>query len=194
MIFTGMFVQRPIQSFFPTLAAKEGVEPALASLPLALQMLIQGLAAAGMSRLSWLSYRRLWSVAVQGTAGLLLLGLWRCPALTVSVPGIAVLGGWAGFAYLWAVFYAGNSGHRSRNIGVNEALVGLAAFSAPLITERIMTWCDSQSVMYAVCGLALLLSTAVQYMVAGPDRRAARTDVLPTAACELGQGGIPPSC
>jgi len=194
MIFAGTFVQRPIMSFFPTLAGRGDVDPALASLPLALHMLIQGLAAAGMSRLLWLSYRRLWLVAVQGVGGLLLLGLWRCPALTVSVPGIALLGTWAGFAYLWAVFYAGNSGHRSRNVGVNEALVGLAGFSSPLITERIMKWSGSDAAMYAVCGVALLLATAVQYVVAGPACRTAQPEILPAAACEPSRGGIPPSC
>jgi MFS family permease len=172
MIFTATFVQRPILSFFPTLAAKAGVAPAMASLPLFLHMLVQGLSATGMSRLRGLSYRRLWLVVVQGLAGLLLLGLRCYPAFTVSVLGIALLGVWAGYAYLWAVFYAGNSGQRSRNVGVNESRVGLASFTTLLVTERIMKWSDSQAVMYAVCGAALLLSTAAQYVVAGPDRRA----------------------
>ena len=47
------------------------------------------------------------------------------------------VGALGGFAYFCAVYYSGNSGNRSRNVGINECLVGLGSFSG-LILEYFM--------------------------------------------------------
>jgi MFS family permease len=174
LMFTVVFVQRPVHSFFPAIQAEAKVSPILASLPLFLQLLLQGLGGGALTRLESLFYRRAWLVGVQGVAGLLLLGLWRCPKLAVAIPGIAVLGLWSGASFFWAVLYASNSGHRSRNVGVNECLVGLGSIATVLVAERVMGWRGAEAGIYAVPGAVLLFSAAVQYVVAGPDLPAAK--------------------
>ena len=166
MIFTAMFAQRPLQTFYPAISAKQGVSPALASLPLFLHMFIQGVSGYFVGRLRHLLYRVGPLVAIQGAAGGVFLLLWRFPSYALSVVGISALGVWAGFAYFCAVYYASNAGHRARNIGVNEFLVGLASFASLFICEWFMKRTGSVPVMYAVCGAALVISTVAQWGVA----------------------------
>ena len=87
IIFTAMFVQRPILTFYPAICAKQGIAPVLAGLPLFLHVLFQALGGLGMGRLRHWLYRRGPLVAVQVLAALLLLLLWRFPAYTVTAVG-----------------------------------------------------------------------------------------------------------
>ena len=96
---------------------------------------------------------------------LALLLLWRFPDYTVTAVGISVLGLWAGFSYFCAVYYASNAGHRARNIGINEFLVGLGSFASLFLCEWFIHRTGSAAVMYAVCGSALLVSAAAQWAV-----------------------------
>jgi hypothetical protein len=86
------------------------------------------------------------------------------PALLIALP---VLGIWTGFAYFCAVFYAGNSGQRSRNIGINECLVGLGSVAGLFLSERGIAWTGHNATMFAVCGGALLISALAQGAVVG---------------------------
>jgi hypothetical protein len=172
-IFTAMFVQRPLQTFYPALSARDGVMPLLAGLPLFLHMFVQGLTGLAMLRFrAWL-YRRLPFVLLQTAAALVFLALWRIPAAYAATAlGVALLGLWTGFAYFAAVYYAGNSGRRSRNIGVNEFLVGLGSFAGLFVSEWFMQRLGNDAVMYAVCAGTLLLSTALQWALASGRRPA----------------------
>lgn len=167
MIFAAMFVQRPIQTFYPAVSAKQGVAPALAGIPLFLHMLMQGISGGAMGRCSRLLYRRSVLVSVQWGAALILVALWLVPSYVLSFVGISVLGVWAGFAYFCAVYYSSNSGHRSRNVGVNECLVGLGSFAGLFVSDWAMKRWGGEPVMYAVCAIALLLAGALQWLVAG---------------------------
>lgn len=172
MIFAAMFVQRPIQTFYPALSAQQGVAPALAGIPLFLHMLMQGIGGGAMGRAGRLLYSRPVLLAVQWVAALVLLALWLVPSYTLSFIGISVLGVWAGFAYFCAVYYSSNSGHRSRNVGVNECLVGLGSFAGLFVCDWAMKRWGGEPVMYAVCAGALVLAGAVQWLVAGLKPRA----------------------
>ena len=165
MIFTAMFVQRPIQTFYPAISARLGVAPVLAGLPLFLHMVMQGAGGWGMIRLRGVLYRRLPLCLVQAGCAGLLLALWRVPSYWLSAIGISVLGVWAGFAYFCAVYYASNSGRRSLNIGVNEFLVGLGSFVSLFAAERCMKAAGDEA-MYAVCAVAVLVSVAAQWLIA----------------------------
>ena len=108
----------------------------------------------------WL-YRFPLLATVQIGAALLLALLWRFPRYAMAAPLIAVLGLWTGFTFFCAVFYASNAGPRSRNIGVNECLVGLGSFVGLFATEYFMKK-YGDSVLYAVCAVALVLSILLQ--------------------------------
>ena len=167
IVFTAMFTQRPIQTFYPAISAQQGVAPALAGLPLFLHMLAQGISGLLMLRLRHLLYRRWALLVVQGAAVFLLLCLWLIPGYVFSAIAISMLGAWAGFSYFCAVYYASNSGRRSRNIGVNEFLVGLGSFCGLFVSQWFMKQVGSDAVMYAVCAGAILVSATLQWLVAG---------------------------
>lgn len=165
IIFTTMFVQRPILTFYPAVSAKQGIAPVLAGLPLFLHAVVQAVSGLCMGRLRHWLYRPGPLMAVQVPAALGLLLLWQFPGYPVTAVGISTLGLWAGFSYFCAVYYASNAGHRARNIGINEFLVGLGSFASLFLCERFIHRTGSASVMYAVCGGALLLSAAAQWSV-----------------------------
>jgi hypothetical protein len=118
---------------------------------------------------AWL-YRRRPLVLVQVGAAVLLIALWRIRGYAAAAVLIPVLGMWSGFVYFCAVYYSSNSGHRSRNIGVNEFLVGLGSFAGLFVSEWFMKRCASDAMMYAVCAAALLVSAAAQCIVASRER------------------------
>ena len=62
---------------------------------------------------------------------------WRFPSYAVTAIGVSKMGLWAGFAYFCAVYYASNDGHRARNIGINEFLVGLGSFTGLFVCELV---------------------------------------------------------
>jgi predicted MFS family arabinose efflux permease len=165
LIFTAMFVQRPIWMFYPAVSEMHGIAPFLAGLPLFIHGLMQGVGGFWMGRLRHWLYRPgpLMAIQIAAAAGFLLL--WRFPGYTASAIGISILGLWAGFAYFCAVYYSSNDGHRARNIGINEFLVGLGSFAGLFVCEWFVHRAGSDTVLYAVCGGALVVSAAVQWGV-----------------------------
>lgn len=166
IIFTAMFVQRPIQTFYPALCAGAQIAPWLAGLPLFLHMFIQALAGAGMISLRFLMYRKTPLILIQGAAAGLLILIGLHPSIEYLAIGMSLLGIWAGFAYFSAVYYASNSGRRSRNIGINECLVGLGSFSGLILSEYFMKKSGNPATMYRVCASALGISIILQCAVA----------------------------
>ena len=162
---TAMFVQRPVQTFFPAICARTGIAPLLAGLPLFLHMLLQALAGFGMIRHRDLLYRRTPLLVAQGSAALVLLLVWQFPVVAVSMAGISLLGLYAGFAYFCAVYYASNSGRRSFNIGVNEFLVGFGSFAGLFISEWCVRRSGNENTLYLVVGTALLASALLQVII-----------------------------
>lgn len=176
LIFTAMFVQRPLQSLWPAICARSAILPFLPGLALALHMLVQGLWGYRVAAFAAWRYRRT-PLAVLHLAGALLLGLaWLKPVFSSSAAAIVVLGLYTGYAYFTAVYYASNSGRRSFNIGVNECLVGMGSFAGLFAAEWGETLLGKAGGMYAVCAVALLASLLVQLVVASlpadaPTRR-----------------------
>ena len=166
MIFTATFVQRPLQTFYPALAGRAGVAAALAGVPLFAHMLLQAVAGGLMVKARRWLYRADMLAAVQLLAAALLAWLWVCPAYAVTASGIGLLGLWSGFLYFSAVFYASNAGRRSRNIGVNECLVGMGSFAGLFVSEWFMTRLGDDAVMYAVCAAAIVVSVGLQLVLA----------------------------
>lgn len=162
IMFTGMFVQRPLHTFFPSMCAREGVSSFAASLPLFLQMLIQGITGALLWRYREMLYRRTPLWLFQGGGVLALLVCWRWPSYAVCLAGISLMGIYYGFAFFAGVYYASNSGRRSFNIGVNECLVGVGSFTGLFVAEYWMKQLGNDAVMYLVCAAALAISALIQ--------------------------------
>jgi len=165
IIFAAMFVQRPVTTYFPTLSAKAGISPFLASLPLFLHYLIQGIFGHRMDKFRDLLYRRTPLWLFQGAGAVLFFVMWRQPSYAVCAVAVSLLGFYTGFAYFCAVYYASNSGKRSLNIGVNECLVGVGSLAGLVISEWWMRRGGNEAGMYLVCGVALTTATALQLAV-----------------------------
>jgi len=170
-IFTICFVQRALMTFFPVINAKEGITPFLTGLPLFLQMALQAAMGVVMLYGRDLLYRRTPMVLVQGFAALLLFSLWRPMSYPALLVVFSALGVYAGYAFFTAVYYAGNSGRRSFNTGVNEFLVGSGGVAGIFLSARAMEqWGDSA--LYLVCAIAVAVALAVQAALGGTPRGA----------------------
>ncbi len=180
MIFTAMFVQRPLQNFFPVNCARAGMTAAVAGVPLFLHMFVQGLAGWGMPAARRWLYRRTPLWLVQGAGGLVLFAVWLRPGeYGVVLAGMTVLGVYTGFAYFSAVYYASNSGRRAFNIGVNECLVGLGSLAGLFASEWWMRRSHDDNGMYLVCAVALAVSALVQVTLGSRGRQPPPGPCLP---------------
>lgn len=187
MIFTAMFVQRPLQSLFPAVCGRAGISPAWVGGVLFLHMLLQGCWGHLLHRFRRWRYRRTPIIVFHTTAALLLILVALFPAFSVSAAGIVLFGFYTGFAFFSAVFYSSNSGRRSFNIGVNECLVGLGCVGGLFASQWWMQYTGSDAAMYLVGAVALLVSMTVQVMLASYPQSAQENSTLtatcPTAPC-----------
>ncbi len=169
LIFTAMFVQRPLQSLWPALCARAAILPFLPGLVLSLHMLVQGVWGYQVAAFAAWRYRRA-PLVVLHLGGATLFGLaWLKPAFPICAAAIIVLGLYMGYAYFAAVYYASNSGRRSFNIGVNECLVGMGSFAGLFAAQWGEMLMGKEGGMYAVCAIALLVSLLIQVALASQD-------------------------
>lgn len=162
MIVTVTFVQRPLFTFLPPLFATQGVDSLWASLPLFMHMAVAALFGTVMVRYRGFLYRKTPFVIIQGGGVLALLAMWRWPTYGVCFAMLCLLGVYAGFVYYCAVYYSSNSGRRSFNIGVNEALVGFGSIAGVVLGDRWIRHSGTIIDMYWVCGAGLAVSVAAQ--------------------------------
>jgi hypothetical protein len=165
MIFTVTFVQRPLFTFLPPLFAREGVSSLWASLPLFMHMAISAFFWLAMFRFRDSLYRRTPFFIIQGGGVLALCSMWVWPSYWVYFSMLCMLGIYAGFVYYCAVYYASNSGRRSFNTGINEALVGFGSIAGIVLGDAWMRHGGSPTQMYLVCGGGLAASVAVQMAI-----------------------------
>jgi hypothetical protein len=186
LIFTAMFVQRPLQSLWPAACARAAILAFLPGLVLCLHMLAQGLWGYRVAALTAWRYRRT-PLAVLHLGGVVLLGMaWLKPAFPVSAAAIILLGLYTGYAYFAAVYYASNSGRRSLNIGVNECLVGMGSSAGLFAAQWGETLVGEDGGMYAMCAIALLVSLLIQLTVASLRRPEAAELAVPASALPVG--------
>ena len=166
MIFTATFVQRPLFTFLPPLFAKEGISSLWASLPLFMHMAVAAVFGLAMFRFRDFLYRRTPFFFIQGGGVLALCAMWLWPSYWVCFLMLCLLGIYAGFVYYCAVYYASNSGRRSFNTGVNEALVGFGSIAGIVLGDGYMRLSGASTGMYLVCGSGLAVSIIAQMAVA----------------------------
>ncbi len=166
MIFTVTFVQRPLFTFLPPLFASQGVSSLWASLPLFMHMAVAALFGLTLFRFRDSLYRRTPFFIIQVSGVAALYAMWRWPTYWVCFAMLCLLGIYAGFVYYCAVYYASNSGRRSFNIGVNEALVGSGSVVGIALGDRWMRHSGSVTELYLVCAAGLAISIIVQMALA----------------------------
>ncbi len=165
LIFTAIFVQRPLQSLWPAACGRALIPAILPGLVLTLHMLVQGVWGYRVAAFSSWRYRRTPLVILHLATAVLLCLAWLKPVFPVVAAVIVVFGLYTGYAFFAAVYYASNSGRRAWNIGVNECLVGLGSFVGMFALEwgeRLM----GKGGMYAMCAICLLVSLLVQVVFA----------------------------
>jgi MFS family permease len=165
VIFMAMFVQRPIFTFYPKACGAADTMAVLAALPLFLHMLVQGVSGLAMGWMRGWLYRPGPLVAIHLGAAVVLALMWLFPVYWVTAAGISALGLWGGFAYFCAVYYSSNAGHRSRNVGVNECLVGLGSVAGLFVCEWFIGKTNGVEIMYIVCAAALAVSAGVAWVI-----------------------------
>ena len=173
LIFTVTFVQRPLFTFLPPLFAKDHIDSLWASLPLFMHMAVSAFFGLAMFRFRDFLYRRTPFFLIQGGAVAALCGMWFWPSYWVCFSMLCVLGIYAGFAYYCAIYYASNSGRRSFNTGVNEALVGLGSIAGIVLGDAWMRRSGSPTDMYLVCAAGLAASLAAQMTIVFVKRKSA---------------------
>ncbi len=171
MIFTVTFVQRPLFTFLPPLFASKGISSLWASLPLFMHMAVSAVFGLVMFRFRDYLYRRTPFIIIQCGGVAALWAMWLWPTYWVCFSMLCVLGLYAGFVYYCAVYYASNSGRRSFNIGVNEALVGFGSIAGIVLCDGWMRHSGSSADMYLVCAIGLAASIIAQMAIIFIKRR-----------------------
>jgi hypothetical protein len=173
MIFTATFVQRPLFTFLPPLFAREGISSLWASLPFFMHMAVSAFFGLAMFRFRDFLYRRTRFFIIQGGGVAALCAMWIWPSYWVCFSMLCLLGIYAGFVYYCAVYYASNSGRRSFNTGVNEALVGFGSIAGIVLGDAWMRHSGAPTDMYLVCGAGLAASIAAQMTIVFLKRKPA---------------------
>ncbi len=162
MLFTVMFAQRPLTTFFPMICAQSSVSPFLASLPIFSLFILQGIAGFFMPLMRSELYRKR-GIAISHLIGIAsMLFAWLVPCYWASFVSFCALAPYAGFVYFSAVYYSSNSGNRTFNVAVNEAVVGLGSLAGVFACDYWAKKTGDIYVMYLVCAVAIFLSMIVQ--------------------------------
>ena len=169
LIFIVVFALRPVQTFLPPLGATAHRSALLTTLPLFLQITLQGLAGYAMhTQTRWL-YRRTPLVLLQLGAALVFVALAWAPS-AAALLGLPLIGLWCGYAYFQAVYYSSNAGRRAWNLGVNEFLVGGAALLSLFTVEFFMQHTVRPETALYLCAAGSLLVAAVALAGLAPRR------------------------
>ena len=166
MIFTVTLVQRPLFTFLPPLFAKDHISSLWASLPLFMHMAVMAVSALAMCKFRDSLYRRTPFFFIQAGAVAALCAMWFWPSYWVCFSMLCVLGIYAGFVFYCAIYYASNSGRRSFNNGINEALCGLGSIAGIVLGDAWMRHWGSPTDMYLACAAGLAASVVAQMTIA----------------------------
>ncbi|MBV9467866.1 MAG: hypothetical protein JOZ57_01320, partial [Abitibacteriaceae bacterium] len=89
--------------------------------------------------------------------------LWMAPNFITSLFIVLVLGALYGFIYFSCVYYVSNDVRSSRNVGINEAMVGIGNILGMLISESSMRLFHYPEAYFPVCMSVTLVIVAAQW-------------------------------
>ena len=160
IVFLVTFVQRAIQTFFPVICATENISAYLTGIPLFLMMLFTALTGYWMKNLQKLFYAKPLILLMNLAAIIMLLLIWLIPNYFIYIIGFSVMGIYGGFGYFSSVFYSNNDyANKSRNVGINELMVGVASILGIFICEFAIRLTGNTKSIYLLCSIILILST-----------------------------------
>jgi predicted MFS family arabinose efflux permease len=150
------FNQRPLTTFIPKFYAEQGHPAHLAGFLLCLLFVFQALGGYHARRLrSWL-YRPTPLLASQILVVAILALLWKAPNLPTAFAGVMALGSLYGFLYFSCIYYVSNDLQSSRNVGINEAMVGIGNILGVAVSEFSMRFFHNQQAYYPVTMIVTL--------------------------------------
>ena len=158
------FIQRPLTTFIPKFQAEQGSKAWVAGLLLFVFFLAQALSGYRCQGLRRWLYRLEPLVLVQLLLVASLALLWRAPGFWVSLFVLPILGALFGFVFFSCVYYVSNDARSSRNVGINEAMVGVGNILGLLLSESSMRLLRSPQAYFPVCMGATLLIIGMQWL------------------------------
>lgn len=158
------FCQRPLTTFIPKFQAEHGSPAWVAGLLLFVLFLAQALSGYQSRRLRRWLYRPEPLLLVQLLLVASLALLWMAPGFWVSLLVMPALGGLFGFVFFSCVYYVSNDVRSSRNVGINEAMVGVGNILGMLLSEASMRLLRNPDAYFPVCMGAMLLVIGVQWL------------------------------
>ena len=179
MMFTLLFVQRPLFTFLPPLFAEQGISSEKASIPLFLYMAAVAMFSLVMFIFRDFLYRRtpIWSIQLCGVFALLLI--YFIPAYPVCSIGMLLIGLYSGFMFYSAIYYASNSGARPFNVGVNESMVASGSIAGIFAGDIAMRLSGSGNSIYLICAAVLLISFLIQISIPSFAHKSPLKKLLP---------------
>lgn len=158
------FSQRPLTTFIPKFYAENGNAPWLAGSLLFLMFFAQALSGYTCRHKRELLYRAQPLISVQLLIVVALSILWQAPSLWVSAAMLLLLGVLFGFVFFSCVFYVSNDVRSSRNVGINEAMVGLGTILGMAVSESSMRIFDNPTAFFPACIAVIALLTGCQWL------------------------------
>ena len=152
------FSQRPLTTFIPKFHAENNSPAWLAGCLLFTLYFAQAISAYLCPRLRHWLYRSRPLLLLQLLIVFALALLWQAPSVLISFAVLLLLGLLFGFLYFSCVYYVSNDARSSRNVGINEAMVGAGNILGMLISEWVMRMWNYPLAYFPVSmGLTLLL-------------------------------------
>lgn len=164
LCFGANFCQRPLMTFLPKFYAQMHRPAYMAGTLFFIFLLGQAGFGLYSGRLRPLLYRRGALFAVQALVGLFLALLWAFPHYLLSLIAMALLGCAYGFIYFAAVYYVSNDERSSRNVGINEAMVGGGNICGLLVSQWVLGSSGRQDALYPALMLSLVVLMAIQWL------------------------------
>lgn len=158
------FSQRPLTTFIPKFHAEHGSPAWAAGFLLCVLFLAQALSGYRCHRLRRWLYRLQPLVLVQLLLVAALALLWAAPGFAASLVVVLVLGVLFGFVFFSCVYYVSNDVRSSRNVGINEAMVGVGNILGVLVSESSMRLFRYPEAYFPVCMGATLLIIGMQWL------------------------------
>ena len=160
LCFSANFSQRPLMTFLPKFFAQMHRPSAMAGFLFFILLIGQALFGYFSGRLRHALYRR-GPLAIAHLLNIGLLGaLWMTSNYWISVVVMAALGSVYGFIYFAAVYYVSNDLRSSRNVGINEAMVGAGNILGLLLSQFFMNRFSDPQAVYPVL-MATLAALAI---------------------------------
>lgn len=158
------FGTRPLTTFIPKFLAEQGNPAWLAGAMMFLLFIMQALIGSVVYKFRRWQYRRRPLLAQQGLILLCFIGFWGISNLFATGVILMVLGTLYGFSYFWSVYYVSNHPRSSRNVGVNEALVGVANICGVLASQAVIAYYHNDAAYYLMVALVLAFLMVAQWL------------------------------